>query len=57
MKSMSYSIKTGSVAFHILKNAGIKVYRITSGNVEKNLKHFIKGKLEEITSLSGEFSA
>lgn len=47
--------KLGPVAFHILKNAGIKVYKITSGNVENNLKRFIEDKLEEITSLSGGF--
>jgi predicted Fe-Mo cluster-binding NifX family protein len=47
--------KLGPVAFHILKNAGIKVYKITSGNVEKNLERFREGKLEEITSLSGGF--
>jgi len=47
--------KLGPVAFHILKNAGIKVYKASSGSVEKNLKRFIEGKLEEITSLSGGF--
>jgi len=47
--------KLGPVAFHILKNAGIKVYKARSGSVEKNLNRFIEGKLEEITSLSGGF--
>jgi predicted Fe-Mo cluster-binding NifX family protein len=47
--------KLGPVAFHILKNAGIKVYKITSGSVEKNLNRFKEGKLEEITTLSGGF--
>ena len=47
--------KLGPVSFHILKNAGIKVYKVSSGSVEKNLKRFIEGKLEEITSLSGGF--
>jgi predicted Fe-Mo cluster-binding NifX family protein len=47
--------KLGPVAFHILKNAGIKVYKITPGSVEKNLKRFNEGKLEEITTLSRGF--
>ena len=47
--------KLGPVAFHILKNAGIKIYKATSGSVEKNLKRFKDSKLEEITSLSGGF--
>lgn len=42
--------KLGPVAFNILKSAGIKVYKITSGNVETNLKLFSEGKLEEITT-------
>lgn len=46
----------GPVAFHILKNAGIKVYNIkTSLSVEKNLKRFNEGRLEEITSLSSGY--
>lgn len=47
--------KLGPVAFQILKNAGIKIYKIIPGNVEKNLKRFAECKLEEITSLSGGF--
>jgi predicted Fe-Mo cluster-binding NifX family protein len=47
--------KLGPIAFHILKNAGIRVYKGTSGSVEKNLKRFKEGKLEEISSLSGGF--
>jgi predicted Fe-Mo cluster-binding NifX family protein len=47
--------KLGPVAFHILKNTGIKVFKITSGSVKKNLERFREGKLEEITSLSGGF--
>ena len=43
--------KLGPIAFHLLKNAGIKVYKITSLNIEKNLKRFNEGKLDEITSL------
>ena len=47
--------KLGPVAFHILKNAGIKVYKIIPGSVQKNLKRFTEGKLKEITSLSSGF--
>jgi predicted Fe-Mo cluster-binding NifX family protein len=47
--------KLGPVAFRILKNAGINIYKFTSGSVDKNLKRFNKGKLKEITSLSGGF--
>ena len=47
--------KLGPVAFLILKNASIKVYKFTPGSVEKNLKRFILGKLEEVTTLSGGF--
>ena len=47
--------KLGPVAFHTLKNAGIKVYKATSKSVEGNLKRFMEGKLEEVTSLSGGF--
>jgi len=47
--------KLGPVAFHILKNAGIKVYKFVPGSVETNLKRFIGYKLEEVTSLSGGF--
>jgi predicted Fe-Mo cluster-binding NifX family protein len=47
--------KLGPVAFQILKNAEIKVYKIIPGNVEKNLERFSEGKLEEITSLSRGF--
>ena len=45
----------GNVAFGILKNAGIKIYKISPGSVEKNLKYFKEGKLDEITSASGGF--
>ncbi len=47
--------KMDPVAFQILKNACIKVYKITPGNVGKNLNHFNEGKLEEVTSLSSGF--
>ena len=47
--------KLGPVAFHILRNSEINVYKITSGNVETNLKRFMDGKLKEITSLSSGF--
>ena len=45
----------GNVAFGILKNAGIKIYKISPGSVEKNLKYFKEGKLEEVTSASSGF--
>jgi predicted Fe-Mo cluster-binding NifX family protein len=45
----------GPVAFHILKNAGIKVYKIASVNVEKNLRRLKEGNLNEITSLSSGY--
>ena len=45
----------GNVAFGILRNAGIKIYKISPGSVEKNLKYFREGKLEEITSASCGF--
>ncbi len=46
----------GNIAFGILRNAGIKIYKISPGNVEANLKRFKEGKLEEVTSVSGGFS-
>lgn len=45
----------GPVAFHILKNAGIKVYKVASVTVEKNLTRFREGKLDEISSLSSGY--
>ena len=45
----------GNVAFGILRNAGIKIYKIRPGNVEKNLKYFEESKLDEITSVSSGF--
>ncbi len=45
----------GNVAFGILRNAGVKIYKISPGSVEKNLKYFGKGKLEEINSASSGF--
>jgi predicted Fe-Mo cluster-binding NifX family protein len=45
----------GNVAFGILRNAGIKIYKIRPGNVEKNLKYFKESKLDEITSVSSGF--
>jgi predicted Fe-Mo cluster-binding NifX family protein len=40
----------GPNAFDILKQVGIKVYKLESGSVKDNLKFFSEGKLEEITS-------
>lgn len=45
----------GPIAFNTLKNTDIKVYRITSGSIKKNLEQFIEAKLEEVTSLSSGF--
>lgn len=45
----------GNIAFGILRNAGIKIYKINSGTVETNLKQFKEGKLDEVTSVSGGF--
>ena len=45
----------GNVAFGILRNAGIKIYKISPGIVEKNIKYFKEGKLEEISSVSSGF--
>lgn len=47
--------KLGPVAFQTLKNTGTKVYKATPRSVERNLKLFMEGKLEEITSLSCGF--
>ncbi len=49
--------KLGPVAFHILKNAGIRVYKAGPGSVKDNLKRFNEDRLEEIKSLSGGFPA
>jgi predicted Fe-Mo cluster-binding NifX family protein len=40
----------GPNAFNILKQVGIKIYKLESGNVKDNLKLFSEGKLAEITS-------
>lgn len=45
----------GNIAFGILKNAGIKIYKINPGNVETNLKYFKEAKLGEVTSISSGF--
>ena len=45
----------GNVAFGILRNAGIKIYKIRPGNVEKNVEYFKESKLDEITSVSSGF--
>lgn len=45
----------GNIAFGILRNAGIKIYKINPGNVETNLKQFKENKLEEVTSASSGF--
>ncbi len=45
----------GNIAFGILRNEGIKIYKIHLGNIETNLKLFKEGKLEEVTSVSKGF--
>lgn len=45
----------GPIAFHTLKNAGIKVYKFANVNVGKNIKRLIEGKLEEVTSLASGY--
>ena len=45
----------GNVAFGILRNAGIKIYKIIPGDVKNNIKSYKEGKLEEITSASSGF--
>lgn len=45
----------GPIAFYILNNAGIKVYKAASANVEKNLKRLTEGKLKEVTTLSSGY--
>ena len=45
----------GNIAFGILRNEGIKIYKINPGNIENNLKQFNNGNLEEITSVSSGF--
>lgn len=45
----------GPIAFQILKNANVIVYKASSGDVEKNLKRLTEGKLEEITSLTSGY--
>ena len=45
----------GNVAFGILRNAGIKIYKIIPGDVKNNLKSYKEGKLDEITSASSGF--
>lgn len=47
--------KLGPTAFHALKKAGIEVYKRTNGSGNANLKLFARGKLKEVTTLSGGF--
>lgn len=42
----------GPVAFLILKDAGIKVYKFAPVNVLKNITRFMDSKLNEVTSLA-----
>lgn len=45
----------GPVAFHILKNAGIRVYKVAPLNVEKNVKKLTEGRLREVKSLASGY--
>jgi predicted Fe-Mo cluster-binding NifX family protein len=47
--------KLGNVSFHVLRNAGIKVYKSIPGTVEKNIEMFKEDKLMEISTLQGGF--
>ncbi|MDO9044313.1 MAG: NifB/NifX family molybdenum-iron cluster-binding protein [Methanobacteriaceae archaeon] len=47
--------KLGNVSFHVLRNAGIKVYKSIPGTVEKNIEMFKEDKLMEITTLKMVF--
>lgn len=42
----------GPNAFNILKQIGIKVYKLQSGTVKENLKLFTENRMDEITSSS-----
>ena len=46
------SAPVGPNAFDIIKQVGIKVYKIHSGSVKDNLELLIHGELEEFTSSS-----
>jgi predicted Fe-Mo cluster-binding NifX family protein len=45
----------GPVAFYILKNKEISVYKAASVNVNNNLRHLTENKLKEVTSLSSGY--
>jgi len=45
----------GPIAFYLLRNAEIKVYKAASVSAEKNLKRFIDNKLKEITTISSGY--
>lgn len=45
----------GPIAFYILRNAGIVVYKASALDVSKNLKLLNKGKLKKVTSLSSGY--
>ncbi len=47
----------GHVAFQLLKNAKIKVYRSQYGSVKQNIRLFEEDKLMEITNLQAGFPA
>jgi predicted Fe-Mo cluster-binding NifX family protein len=45
----------GPVAFYILKNESIRVYKGAAFNAAKNLELLTSGKLKEVTSLSSGY--
>ena len=45
----------GPVAFHILRNAGIKLYKTGAFKVRQNLKLYLEGRLNEIKSHSSGY--
>jgi len=45
----------GPIAFYLLRNAEIKVYKAAYVNVAKNLNRFTEGKLKEITTISSGY--
>ena len=49
------SKKMGPVAFYILQNAGITVYKSSALNATKNLKLLDEGKLKEVTTISSGY--
>ncbi|HOI72455.1 MAG TPA: NifB/NifX family molybdenum-iron cluster-binding protein [Methanobacterium sp.] len=45
----------GPIAFYILQNAGITVYKASPLNTQKNLNLLNEGKLKEVTTISSGY--